>query len=169
VYKPGSDRDQLVITLLADRFGNKVEQEDFSSDMPVINVQNPVIHEVLLFLRDHAELQYNFLTTLCGMHYPESSQLGVVYHLHSFANNHRIRIKTRVNQDQPVLPTLTDIWPSANWMERETYDFFGITFDGHPNLKRILNVDEMTDFPLRKDFPLEDQTRDDKDDSMFGR
>lgn len=169
MYKPGSDRDQLVITLLADRFGNKVEQEDFSSDMPVINVQNPVIHEVLLFLRDHAELQYNFLTTLCGMHYPESSQLGVVYHLHSFANNHRIRIKTRVNQDQPVLPTLTDIWPSANWMEREAYDFFGIVFEGHPNLKRILNVDEMTDFPLRKDFPLEDQTRDDKDDSMFGR
>jgi NADH-quinone oxidoreductase subunit C len=103
------------------------------------------------------------------MHYPEDSQLGVVYHLHSFVNNHRIRIKTRVSQDQPVLPTLTDIWPSANWMEREAYDFFGIVFEGHPNLKRILNVDEMTDFPLRKDFPLEDQTRDDKDDSMFGR
>jgi NADH-quinone oxidoreductase subunit C len=67
------------------------------------------------------------------------------------------------------MPTATKIWPAANWMERETYDFYGILFGDHPNLQRILNVEDMTDFPMRKDFPLEDQTREDKDDSMFGR
>lgn len=169
MYKPGSDRDQLVISLLESQFGNNIEQNEIPSDMPVIKVKKSVIYDVLLFLHDNVELQYNFLTTLCGMHYPENSQLGVVYHLHSFVNNHRIRIKTAVNLDHPVLPTATTIWPAANWMERETYDFFGIIFKGHPNLKRILNVDEMTDFPMRKEFPLEDQTREDKDDSMFGR
>lgn len=169
MQKTNSDRDHLVISMLASQFGNEIEEIKISSDMPVIHVQKDRIPEVLLFLRDTPELQYNFLTTLCGMHYPETSRLGVVYHLHSFVNNHRIRIKTVLSIEHPFLPTITTIWPSANWMERETYDFYGIIFEGHPNLKRILNVDEMTDFPLRKEFPLEDQTREDKDDSMFGR
>ena len=128
-----------------------------------------IIYDVLLFLRDDQQLQYNFLTTLCGMHYPEREQLGVVYHLHSFLYNHRIRIKTQTDISNPVIPTVTTIWPTANWMERETYDFYGILFEGHPNLVRILNMEDMTDFPMRKDFPLEDQTREDKNDSMFGR
>jgi len=89
--------------------------------------------------------------------------------LHSFVNNHRIRIKTATDILNPTILTATTIWPSANWMERETYDFYGILFEGHPNLKRILNMDDMVDFPMRKEFPLEDQTREDKDDSMFGR
>jgi NADH-quinone oxidoreductase subunit C len=137
--------------------------------MLCITVRKDSICEILTFLRDNQELQYNFLTTLCGMHYPQTDQLGVVYHLQSFTNNHRIRIKTTLELADPKIQTITSIWPAANWMERETYDFFGIQFEGHPNLKRILNVDEMTVFPLRKDFPLEDQTREDKDDSMFGR
>lgn len=154
---------------LTDHFKKSIEMQEVMADMLCITVRKEVIHEILLFLRDDNELQYNFLTTLCGMHYPENNQLGVVYHLHSFMNNHRIRIKTTVGISSPVIPSATDIWPTANWMERETYDFFGIHFDDHPNLKRILNVDEMTDFPMRKEYPLEDQTREDKDDSMFGR
>jgi NADH-quinone oxidoreductase subunit C len=83
--------------------------------------------------------------------------------------NFRIRIKTFFDINHPEIATATDLWPAANWMERETYDFFGVKFKGHPNLKRILNMDEMDIFPLRKEFPLEDQTRIDKNDSMFGR
>ena len=83
--------------------------------------------------------------------------------------NYRIRVKTFMDINKPEIPTATDLWLGANWMERETYDFFGVKFLGHPNLKRILNVDEMDIFPLRKEYPLEDQTRDDKDDTMFGR
>ena len=164
-----SDKDQTVVQKLTSKFSNAIVLPEQSADMLNITVKKEVIHDLLLFLRDDPQLQFNFLTTLCGMHYPETNQLGVVYHLHSFVNNHRIRIKTVTDLNQPTIPTITSIWPSANWMERETFDFYGIVFDGHPNLKRILNMDEMTDFPMRKDFPLEDQTREDKDDSMFGR
>ena len=163
------ERDKLVVAKLTSNFDRSIGLQEIMGDMLCVTVNKEVIHEVLLLLHDDKELQYNFLTTLCGMHYPEKNELGVVYHLHSFVNNHRIRIKTTTSVSDPQISTATSIWPSANWMERETYDFFGILFDGHPNLKRILNVDDMTDFPLRKEFPLEDQTREDKDDSMFGR
>ncbi len=163
------ERDQLVVTKLSDNFNGSIDLHEIMGDMLCITINKEVIQQVMLYLRDEKELQYNFLTTLCGMHYPEKELLGVVYHLHSFVNNHRIRIKTTTAISDPRIPTITTIWPSANWQERETYDFFGILFEGHPNLKRILNVDEMTDFPLRKEFPLEDQTREDKDNSMFGR
>lgn len=163
------DRDQLVVKKLISQFGSSIELTESFSDMLCISVRKEFIGEILLFLKDENELQFNFLTTLCGMHYPENEQLGVVYHLHSFVNNHRLRIKTTTEISNPCIPTATTIWPAANWMEREAFDFFGIQFEGHPNLKRILNMDEMTDFPLRKEFPLEDQTREDKDDSMFGR
>ena len=163
------DRNELVVARLIEHFGEAVEGHEVLADMLCITVHKKYIQEILFFLRDEKDLQFNFLTTLCGMHYPEKEQLGVVYHLHSFVNNHRIRIKTSFDINHPVIPSATVIWPSANWMERETYDFYGIQFHGHPNLVRILNMEDMTDFPMRKDFPLEDQTREDKDDSMFGR
>jgi NADH-quinone oxidoreductase subunit C len=169
VYPINPERDQLVVSKLSNRFSHAIESHEIMGDMLCITVDKASISGILSFLRDDQELQYNFLTTLCGMHYPEKDQLGVVYHVQSFINNHRIRIKTATDLKDPKIPTITNIWPAANWMERETFDFYGIIFEGHPNLKRILNMDEMTDFPMRKEFPLEDQTREDKDDSMFGR
>jgi NADH-quinone oxidoreductase subunit C len=169
VFLINPEKDQLVVRKLIGNFGDFIEFHEIMGDMLCVTIKKRVIHDVMLFLRDDKELQFNFLTTLCGMHYPERDQLGVVYHLHSFENNHRIRVKTSTPISDPVIQTLTSIWPAANWMERETYDFYGIIFDGHPNLVRILNVDDMSVFPMRKDFPLEDQTREDKDDSMFGR
>lgn len=169
MYPINPERDQLVVSKLSNHFGNVILSHEVLADMLCVTVQKDFIQDILIFIRDDKDLQYNFLTTLCGMHYPEQDQLGVVYHVQSFTNNHRIRIKTAVELANPRIPTITTIWPAANWMEREAYDFYGIQFEGHPNLKRILNVDEMTAFPLRKDFPLEDQTREDKDDSMFGR
>ncbi len=163
------ERNQLVVKKLTDCFGESIERSEVLADMLCLTVKSAVIQEVIFFLHNDKELQFNFLTTLCGMHYPDREQLGVVYHLHSFENNHRIRIKTEVPLSDPKLSTITTIWPSANWQERETFEFYGIIFEGHPNLQRILNVDDMEGFPMRKDFPLEDQTRDDKDDSFFGR
>jgi NADH-quinone oxidoreductase subunit C len=78
-------------------------------------------------------------------------------------------VKSRTTANDPEFRTAPDLWPTANWMERETWDFFGIKFKGHPNLKRILNMEDFPAFPLRKDYPLEDPTRQDKDDSIFGR
>jgi len=160
----------LLTEKLNENFGENILSSKMMLDMPTIEVKKDCILEVLNLLFHNNDLEFKFLTSLCGVHYPEQENaLGVVYHLHSFKHNFRIRIKCFTSLENPVFPSATGIFSAANWMERETYDFFGILFDGHPNLKRILNVDDMTDFPLRKEFPLEDQTRDDKDDKFFGR
>jgi NADH-quinone oxidoreductase subunit C len=164
-----NEHNQQVMNTVSGKFPETLWHQGHDSDLLNLQVPRERLTEVLAFLRDEASLNYNFLTTLCGMHDIEKEELGVVYHLHSFSFNHRIRVKTSAPLAKPEIPSITGLWPSANWMERETYDFYGILFTGHPNLTRILNVDEMKDFPLRKDFPLEDQTREDKDDSMFGR
>ena len=96
-------------------------------------------------------------------------ELAIVYHLHNLTENVRIRFKVFTAVDEPDVFTASKLFAAANWMERETFDFYGVNFVGHPNLKRILNVDEMDYFPMRKEYPLEDQTRVDKDDEMFGR
>lgn len=127
--------------------------------------------KILQFLFDDEELRFRFLTDLTAVHYPGGAgrELAVVYHLHNLVDNIRLRFKVYTSIGQPDIFTATQLYSSANWMERETYDFFGVNFVGHPNLKRILNVDEMDYFPMRKEYPLEDQTRVDKDDEMFGR
>lgn len=127
--------------------------------------------KVLQFLFDDEVLRFQFLTDLCAVHYPSfpGRELAVVYHLHNLADNIRIRFKVFTSIQQPDVFSATALYSAANWMERETYDFYGVNFIGHPNLKRILNVDEMDYFPMRKEYPLEDQTRIDKDDNMFGR
>ena len=128
------------------------------------------ITDLLTFLKTDPKLQFIFLTDITGIHYPEAEkQIGVIYHLHSLVNNVRIRIKVFMADGDVHIPTATTIWDGANWMERETYDFFGVIFDGHPDLRRILNVDDMTVFPMRKEFPLEDPNRVDKRDYFFGR
>lgn len=127
--------------------------------------------KVLQFLFDDDELQFRFLSDLQAVHYPDNAgaELAVVYHLHNLVDNIRLRLKVFTSVLQPDVYSATALYQSANFMERETYDFYGVNFVGHPNLKRILNVDEMDYFPMRKEFPLEDQTRIDKDDDMFGR
>lgn len=127
--------------------------------------------KVLQFLHDEPDLNFRFLTDICGVNYPDQPgrELAVVYHLHNLQDNVRIRFKVFTGVASPDVFTASKLYASANWMERETFDFYGVNFVGHPNLKRILNVDEMDYFPLRKEFPLEDQTRIDKDDEMFGR
>lgn len=127
--------------------------------------------KVLQFLFDDNELRFRFLTDLQAVHYPhlQGRELAVVYHLHNLVDNIRIRFKVFTSISQPDVFTATNIFSAANWMERETYDYFGVNFVGHPNLIRILNADEMDYFPMRKEFPLEEQTRVDKDDEMFGR
>ena len=127
--------------------------------------------KVLQYLFDDDVLNFQFLTDLQAVHYPGSpgAELAVVYHLHNLKDNVRIRFKIFTDISKPDVYSATALYMSANFMERETYDFYGVNFVGHPNLIRILNVDEMDYFPMRKEFPLEDQTRIDKDDEMFGR
>lgn len=125
--------------------------------------------KVLQFLFD--EGGFKFLTDLTAVHYPDrkEEELCVVYHLHNLVDNMRMRMKIYVPVERPDVFTATKIFPGANWMERETYDFYGVNFVGHPDLRRILNADEMDYFPMRKEYTLEDPQRTDKDDEMFGR
>ena len=159
-----------VVNALRERFGESIEHADMAYDMMVVNVSKNHIHEALAFLKNHPVYQFTFLTTLCGLHFPDVQKLGVMYQLHNMVTNTRIRIKT-LFADEPnaELPTVSDLFPTANWMERQEYDFFGIKFKGHPDLRRILNMDDLPMFPMRKEYQLEDATRTDKDDTMFGR
>jgi NADH-quinone oxidoreductase subunit C len=163
--------DEMVASLIKDKFGDRILDISHTEDILTITMDEKSNVEIIRWLMSHTELQFLFLTDLCGLHYPEKTgaELGVVYHLHSFVNNIRIRLKIFTSAQHPVVKSLTPLFQSANWMERETYDFFGIQFEGHPNLKRILNMDDMNYFPLQKQYPLEDQTREDKNDKYFGR
>ena len=166
------DKQELLNTVnqkLSENIQGSVEHVEMSYDFPVFTINKDKIHDALSFLKKDADLNFHFLTALCGMQTADEKQLGVIYHLHNMPKNLRIRVKTFFDINKPEIPTATDLWPAANWMERETYDFYGVRFKGHPNLKRILNVDEMDIFPLRKEYPLEDQQREDKSDKMFGR
>lgn len=127
--------------------------------------------EVLKHLYEDDTMGFRFLTDLTAIHYPErkNEELCVVYHLHNLVENIRLRFKVYLPIEQPDVASATEIFSGANWMERETYDNFGVNFLGHPNLIRILNVDEMDYFPMRKEYQMEDPTRLDKDDDMFGR
>ena len=154
------------------KFANKVSNFGMQKDIFSFEVTSDSIREVILFLKEEEDTNFHFLTDLCGVHYPDNDvdqQFCVVYHLHNWIENTRIRIKTYLNGAQPEIASISDIFLSSNWMERETYDFYGINFMGHPQLKRILNMDEMVSFPMRKEFPMEDNGRTDKDDRFFGR
>ena len=156
---------------LTAQFGEQVS--DFEEPYGMLTFESPkdLNLKILQFLYDDPELRFQFMTDLTAVHYPSQTgrELAIVYHLHNLVDNIRIRYKVFTDIQKPDVYTATRLFSAANWMERETYDFYGVNFVGHPNLKRILNVDEMNYFPMRKEYPLEDQTRVDKDDAMFGR
>ena len=160
-----------VLARLQEKVGEGILASQIEYDFPVFIVKRENIHEVLKFLKEDAAMNYHFLTSMCGLHYPEDKgkEFGVMYQLHNMPENKRIRLKTFFPENNCEVPTATTLWPTANWMERQEYDFYGINFKGHPDLRRILNMDDITFFPMRKEFPLEDPTRDDINDAMFGR
>ena len=135
-----------------------------------VEVRKEELKKVIHHLKE-SSLNFMFLTDICGIHYPDhkEKELGVIYHLHNLQENFRIRIKSFFPKDNAEVDSITDLYSGANWMERETYDFYGITFKGHPDLRVILNMEELGYHPLLKEYALEDGTRTDKDDSMFGR
>lgn len=160
-----------IINKIKQKYGEKILNMETPYELLTITVDKDSIIEIASWLSNEEDLQFSFLTDLTGVHYPDQAgnELGVVYHLHSFKNNLRIRLKIFTGIENPEVKSMTRLYNSANWMERETYDFFGIDFKGHPDLRRILNMDEMNYFPLQKQYPLEDQQREDKEDMYFGR
>jgi len=157
---------------LTDKFGDKVTGFVQMKDILSFEVSADSVNDTMRFLKEDGVLRFNFLTDVCGVHYPDNDkerQFAVVYHMHNWMDNVRIRFKAFLDGDTPEVDSVTNLFLGANWQERETYDFYGVIFKGHPQLKRILNMDEMVSFPMRKEFPMEDGGRTDKDDRFFGR
>lgn len=163
--------NQFVAEEIVRKFGEDVFDFEEPFGMLTLSTKRESIIPILEYLKNHPEFKIGFLTDITGIHYPDNAgqEFCVVYHVHSFIQNFRARIKVFLTETDLHIPTATQLYASANWMERETFDFFGIIFDGHPNLKRILNMDEMDYYPMRKEYPLEDATREDKIDALFGR
>lgn len=163
--------NQFVAEEIVKKFGDDVFDFEEPFGMLTLSTTREQLIPMLEYLKNHSEFKISFLTDITGIHYPDNAgqEFCVVYHVHSFIQNFRARIKVFLAEADLHIPTATDLYASANWMERETYDFFGIIFDGHPNLTRILNMDEMDYFPMRRQYPLEDATREDKIDALFGR
>lgn len=165
------DYAEKVLNLLKVRFPDQEWPFDYSYGMLAVSCTPGVLYDVIKYLKEDEQTGYSFLTDITGIHIPSdvNKEIGVIYHLHNMRANQRIRVKTFCAESKPEVQSITTLWPTANWLEREAYDFFGIEFKGHPDLRRIMNVPEMDYFPLRKQYKMEDQTRTDKEDIFFGR
>lgn len=141
--------------LLKDRFPQAVgEISEFRGDVTAVIDRQSVV-EVAQYCRDAEGFAFNLLSDLCGIDYlPETPRFAVSYVLYSMSCNHTIRLKVFVPEDDPIVPTVTGVWPSANWPEREVWDMFGVKFERHPDMRRILMPFDWTGHPLRKDYPL---------------
>jgi NADH-quinone oxidoreductase subunit C len=135
--------------------GAVIETHARLSDATAV-VERAQLRDVLALLRDDPQLCFEMLVDVTAVdHLPRTPRFEVVYHLYSVAKNHRVRIKARVPEESPSVPSSTSLYPSANWMEREVWDMYGIRFEGHPDPRRLLLYEEFVGHPLRKDYPKE--------------
>ncbi|MCX8027826.1 MAG: NADH-quinone oxidoreductase subunit C [Thermodesulfovibrionales bacterium] len=151
-----------IASLVRERFPDDfIAQEDFRGQVSIL-IKKQNSKNILKYLYEDDSLNFDYLVDICGVDYLniKKPRFEVVYHLYSMAHKHFIRIKVQVpdkenDQDkEPFLDSVTDIWKGANWHERECYDMFGIVFEGHPDLRRILMPEDWIGYPLRKDYPL---------------
>ncbi|MFL6254046.1 MAG: NADH-quinone oxidoreductase subunit C [Pyrinomonadaceae bacterium] len=153
--KPVESPEHPLFKRLRDRFGDAVEGAFTFVNQLSIHVKAEVVMEVCMALRDDAETPFDYLSDLTCVHWPEREEapFEVVYNLYSISKNERVRVKAAAGE--AGLDSVTGVWPTANWMEREAYDLFGVTFNNHPDLRRLLLPKDWDGHPLRKDYPLE--------------
>ena len=142
------------------RFGSAVVESHAHRGDHTVVVERGAVRDVLALCRDASALQFDMLMDLTAADYSrfpgreDGPRFEVVYHLYSLVHNHRLRVKVRVDEDDPVVPSAVDLWPIANWFEREVWGMFGVRFDGHPDLRRLLLYESFVGHPLRKDYPI---------------
>ena len=154
--KPDPWESELV-TRLRRQYGSGITEASTYVGQKYLVVDSAILYEILLLMRDD-EL-FDYCVDITAVHYPKrEAQFDIVYVLYSFHHNERVRVKTQIKEGES-LRTAVEIWPTANWLEREVYDMFGIVFDGHPDLKRILLPDGWKGYPLRKDYPILQQDK----------
>ena len=150
------DRASPILRRLAEAFPDAVEETHERLGDATARVDRGRIVELLAFLRDTPELEFDMLSDLTAVDYlGEEPRFEVVYHLYSLPRNQRLRIKARVPEDDCEIESVIEVWPAANWLEREVWDLYGIRFRGHPDLRRLLLYEEFEGHPLRKDYPKE--------------
>lgn len=162
--------NEFVLEAIEREFSGSIINSSEPYGFLTLEIKKEDLKKVIHYLKE-SSLEFNFLTDICGIHYPEDKEkeLGVIYHLHNMKAGFRIRLKAFSKKENAEFETLTDLYAGANWMERETFDFYGIKFKGHPDLRVILNSEDLGYHPMLKEYRLEDGTRTDKDDKMFGR
>lgn len=138
--------------------GDALQDVHTFRDETTLIVDRNKVTEALRYLRDTAGLIYNFLSDISAVdYYPDYSRPGrfaVSYHIYSMLYNRRLRVKVYLDEEDAVIPTIVNVWPAANWLEREIHDMMGIRFDGHPDLRRLLMPDDWQGHPHRRDYPL---------------
>ena len=149
-----------ILARLREQLGDRVlATHDYRGDHTAL-FSREGIAAALAFCRDDGALGFDMLVDVTAVDYlrfpgrEDGPRFEVVYHLYSTAHNHRLRLKVPVEQDEPTVPTATGLWPIANWLEREVWDMFGIRFEGHADLRRLLLYEEFEGHPLRKDYPI---------------
>jgi NADH-quinone oxidoreductase subunit C len=153
---------ETLLERVQDALGDKIVKAGVALDEATIEVNPEDWHEVALILRDDTGLAFDLMMDLCGVDYSaykdgawEGKRFAVVLHLLSIKRNHRLRVRTFCADDElPIIASLMDVWPAVNWFEREAFDLYGIIFDGHPDLRRILTDYGFIGHPFRKDFPI---------------
>ncbi len=140
---------------LQEKFGERVAPMEDSRDMPGFQVASGILLAVCRFLAEEASIRFEQLTDVTAVdEFPAEPRFRLVYHLLSLSSNKRLRLQVLLGGEDPVVDSVTGVWAGADWLEREAWDMFGIRFEGHPGLKRILMPLDYTHFPLRKDFPV---------------
>ncbi|HEX5417698.1 MAG TPA: NADH-quinone oxidoreductase subunit C [Chloroflexota bacterium] len=144
-----------VLARVQEHFGDRLIELGLDGDCPAFVIDREGLIELVTFLKDEPDLGFDRLSDLCAVDYLElerTPRFGIVYHLYAAAQHRYARIRVPVDEDDAVVPSLTAVWPGANWFEREAFDQYGIEFSDHPDLKRILNPDDWEGYPLRKDY-----------------
>ncbi len=144
-----------IVSRLKNKFLNEISDVSEFRDQVFVSVNRERIMDICRFLHDDPELSMDYLVDVCGVDYPDRKfRYEVVYNLYSIKHKHRIMIKALVPEDNPGIDSVVPIWIGANWHEREACDMYGIVFNGHPDLRRILMPEDWEGYPLRKDYPL---------------
>ncbi len=152
--------EDVLLDSLKGQFPQGIVSGQVFLEQSIYNVTLDRLYDVMLYLRDHGEFSFDYLVDLTALDYlGDEERFVLVYQLYSYQTSRLIRVKARLPEDEPA-PSVTSIWRTANWLEREVYDMFGIEFSGHPELRRILLPDDWRGYPLRKDYDikLQDQT-----------
>lgn len=146
-----------VFKLIESKYPDALKSTDLDGIEQSVTIKANSIADVCNYLKTESELQFTSLMCLSGVDYED--KMEVVYHLHSLLHDHRVTLKVELSRDNPKLPSVSGVWKAANWHEREAYDMYGIVFDDHPDLRRILLPDDWEGFPLRKDYVVAEKYR----------